>query len=325
MLDISSANCMETDRTILMTGATSGLGFNTVKQLSQQPHLNLIVGVRNPQAADRLRSVMPKERLTILPLDLDSLASVRHFAAATIDLLGESSLSAIALNAGIQITTGLERSVDGYERTFASNYLGHFLLVCLLFPVLAANAAVVSTVSGTHDPNDSFARLFGFRGGFFPNAEAVAQGVLDTSASPKQQCLDRYATSKLCNLLFTYEMARRVPADRVRFLAYDPGLMPGTGLARDRGATDRFAWKYILPILRLFIPGVSSPERSARSLCKLLTDSAIAPISGSHFDYRLKPTKTSADSHREDWQQELYSYSLGIELRGINVAHQRNR
>ncbi len=313
---------MATSQTILMTGATSGLGFNTVRQLGMRPNLNLIVGVRNPQEAHYLRSVIPKERLTILPLNLDSLESVRHFSVATINHLSRRPLSAIALNAGIQITTGLEKSTDGYERTFTSNYLGHFLLVCLLLPTLSENGVVVSTVSGTHDPKNFLSGLFGFRGGFFPNAEAVAQGALDTSVSLRQQCLDRYATTKLCNLLFTYEMARRVPSDRVRFLAFDPGLMPGTGLARDRGAIERFAWKYLLPALALFVPGVSSPQRSAQTLSSLLVDPLIAPTTGLHLDYRCKQTKTSTDSYRTDYQKELYDIS--VKLSGAELAVLKN-
>jgi NAD(P)-dependent dehydrogenase (short-subunit alcohol dehydrogenase family) len=309
---------MATSQTILMTGATSGLGFNTVQHLSERLNVNLIVGARHPEQAHRLRSVRPKAQLVLLPLDLTSLESVHQFAATVIDRLGERQLTAVALNAGIQIMTGLERTENGYERTFASNYLGHFLLVWLLLPVLAEQSVVVSTASGTHDPKDLLSKQFGFRGGFFPSAEAIANGNLDDSVSSKQQCLDRYATSKLCNLLFTYDMAHRVSPNQAKFLAFDPGLMPGTNLARDRSAVERLAWNYILPILGCFVPGVSSSRRSARSLSRLLTEPAIAPMSGSHFDHRLKQTNTSDDSRREDWQQELYS--LGSRLTGIKIA-----
>ena len=141
---------------------------------------------------------------------------------------------------------------------------------------------------------------------------AVADGILDTSVTQKQQCLDRYATSKLCLLLFLYESARRIPPSRVRFVAFDPGLMPGTELARDRGLGEQLAWKYLLPILGRFIPGVSNPKRSARTLSRLLTNPAIAPGTGQHFDYRLKQTQTSVDSRRRDWQRNLYQKSLEL-------------
>jgi len=133
-----------------------------------------------------------------------------------------------------------------------------------------------------------------------------------------QQGLDRYATSKLCNLLFTYDMARRISPVKARFIAFDPGLMPGTGLARDRSHLERFAWQYFLPVLRWFIPGISSPKHSAKSLARLLTKSEIVHDTGQHFDHRLSLKDTSSDSYREDWQQALYD--LSIRLCGIDVS-----
>ena len=74
--------------------------------------------------------------------------------------------------------------------------------------------------------------------------------------------MDRYATSKLCNVLFTHAMAARVPAAAARFIAFDPGLMPGTGLARDRSAPERFGWSYVMPLLGRLVPGVSTCRNS---------------------------------------------------------------
>jgi hypothetical protein len=65
-------------------------------------------------------------------------------------------------------------------------------------------------------------------------------------------------------------------------------------------------------VLGLFVPGISSPQRSARILYRLLTDPLIAPTTGLHFNYRLKQTKTSKDSRREDYQKELYELSLKL-------------
>ena len=297
---------------LLITGATSGLGLNTVKLLAKKSRFDFIVGARNPDRATELKSVVSRKRLTLLPLDLASMSSVRQFASSVIEHLGNRQLTAMALNAGIQITTGLEKSADGYELTFASNYLGHFLLTQLLLPVLSQNAIVVSTASGTHDPQDRISKLFGFRGGFFPSDETVVKGIIDTSVNQQQQCLDRYATSKLCNILFTYDMARRVLPQTIRFFAFDPGLMPGTALARDRGAIEQFAWKYLLPLMRLFVPGVSSPHRSSLTLSRLLSEPAITHTNGTHYDYRLKQTRTSIDSYREDWQNQLYDMSVKL-------------
>jgi NAD(P)-dependent dehydrogenase (short-subunit alcohol dehydrogenase family) len=309
---------MKTSQIVLLTGATSGLGLQTVAQLAQRPDIDVVVGARNPRKAHELRSLIPTARLTILPLDLTSFASVQDFARETIAHLGDRQLSAIALNAGIQILTGLKKTAEGHECTFASHYLGHFLLVGLLLPRLSATGVIISTASGTHDPQDPLATRAGFQGGLFPSAEAVVNGILDDTVSQRQQGLDRYATAKLCNLLFIYDMAKRIPPTQARFVAFDPGLMPGTGLARDYSLVERVIWRYILPVLQWFVPGVSSPSRSAKVLARLLTEPELVPSTGLHLDYRLRQTPTSKDSYHEDWQQALYA--MGVKLTGCAIA-----
>jgi NAD(P)-dependent dehydrogenase (short-subunit alcohol dehydrogenase family) len=304
---------MPASETYLITGASSGLGLEAARALARDRRRRVLTGARDPGAAAALRAAVPADRLTLLELDLGSLASVRSFAAEARRRIGPGGrLSGIACNAGLQITGPLRRSADGYELTFATNHLGHFLLVHELLDLLAPGAAVISTASGTHDPADRLARRFGFRGGVFPGAAAVARGELDGSVSEKQQGMDRYATSKLCGVLFTYAMAARVPAAAARFLAFDPGLMPGTGLARDRSAAERFGWTYAMPLLGFFVPGASSPARSGAALARLLAEPGLAPGTGLHLDFRLRRTPTSELSLRRSAQDDLHAASLAL-------------
>lgn len=297
----------------LVTGATSGLGLETARALAGDGRRHVLAGARDPGTASALRAAVPSDRLTVLELDLGSLASVRSFADEARRRIGPGGrLSGIACNAGLQVAGPLRRSAEGHELTFATNHLGHFLLVHELLDLLAPGAAVVSTASGTHDPADRLARRFGFRGAVFPDAKAVARGELDASVSEKQQGLDRYATSKLCNVLFTYAMAARVPAAAARFLAFDPGLMPGTGLARDRSLPERLGWTYVMPLLGRFMAGVSSPARSGAALARLLSEPRLAPDTGLHLDFRLRRTPTSEMSFGRDVQDNLHATSLAL-------------
>lgn len=309
---------MDGTRLFLLTGATSGMGLALARILAGDPHNRLIIGARAPASARATAAIGPAERVTVLALDLSSLSSVRDFTAAVSARLGpDGSLDGMACNAGVQIPGPLRTTADGIELTFASNHLGHFAIVHALLDRLRMAAPVISTASGTHDPADTLARRFGFRGGIFPCADAVVRGQLDGSVPQLQQGMDRYATSKLCNILFTYEMARRIPADRARFIAFDPGLMPGTGLARERSAAERFGWRYVLPILGMVVDGVSTAARSAHALATLLTDPSRAPGSGLHLDFTLRPIASSRDSYRQDWAQDLYDVSARL----ARVAH----
>lgn len=297
-------------RVYLITGATSGMGLAAVRQLARETDATLIVGARAPERAAALRDTVPANRLQLLPLDTSSLRSVAAFSDAVEATLGaDGAIDAVACNAGLQIVGQHSRSEDGYDLTFATNHLGHFALVQRLLPRLARGAVVVSTASGTHDPRERLARVFGFRGGLFRDAATVAAGDLDPAASAVQQGMDRYATSKLCNILFTMEMARRVPSERARFVAFDPGLMPGTDLARDRSAIERWGWRNLLPALRVMSGKVSSAERSGLALARLLAEPALAS-SGQYLDFRLRPVEPSPDAYRADLAADLHDFSI---------------
>ncbi|MEM9723835.1 MAG: SDR family NAD(P)-dependent oxidoreductase [Pseudomonadota bacterium] len=270
------------DTTIyLLTGATAGLGLQATAALLQNPKARIVTGVRAPERRARFAG-LPQDRVTRYPLDLASLRSVEQFCAAVRDGLGDQHIEAIGLNAGVQITTGLEMSEDGYEKTFAVNHLAHWLIRERLIDRVRAGGRVVVTCSGTHDPDDRVARSFGFRGGVFPCADIVATGALDLEANPAQACLDRYATSKMANVLQASHWAQTDP-DRPTVL-FDPGLMPGTDLARDRSAIEQFAWNTILPALGFLMRGVSSAQRSGRMLAALMAGERKAR-SGDYVEY----------------------------------------
>lgn len=296
----------------LVTGGTSGIGLELVRLLLADPANRVIVGARRPAAAGALRAVGDGERLDILPLDLASLASTIAFADEVVARLAGKRLASLAANAGIQSVGGKRMTVDGYEETLQANWLAHALLIERLLPVLAAGAPVVFTASGTHDPANGAARLFGFRGGVYPGIDQVARGDLDARASEKQLGLDRYATSKLVAILHVYARARSMAEGGPRWFAYDPGLMPGTGLARDRSAMERWAWSTILPVVARAIPGASTPRRSAATYARLLTGRLFPQETGVHLDFSGLKTESSADSKRRDWQDEVAAFAGAI-------------
>ena len=294
----------------LVTGATSGIGLRLVDRLLMQGAGHVYVGARSPERAKELRSLAGPDRLTILELDLSSLRSVRDFAARLKDRLGARQLNTIVCNAGLQMA-GNRVSEDGVELTFATNHLGHFLLVHELLPNLASDAIVTTTGSGTHDESEPMPRRFGFRGALFPSAKAVAQGEIgEEGDSPRQQGLDRYATSKLCNMLFVREMARRHPGRG--FYTFDPGFMPDTRLGREAPAALLFVVQRVLPLFSGLMKDMSSADRSSAMLAELIDRPKIFGRSGSYIYFTGDHARRSAKAEDDDLAADLYAISAAL-------------
>lgn len=297
---------------VVMTGATSGIGLHAARALGEQDGLHLVVGARTPEHASALRSAVPNDRLTVLQLDTSSLTSVRAFAAAVEETRNDRPISGLALNAGTQSGDALQLTRDGVEQTFATNYLGHFLLVEQLQAALLPGAAVIVTASQSHHPDDRIGKLLGYRGAIYPSAKAVARGELDMTANPAQQARDRYATSKFCCLLWTFGMSRRSGQEQNRFIAYDPGVVPATQIVRELGFGSRFAWSRLLPLAVPFLPSFSTPEASGRTLARLLTNPELAPTTGLYLNHRLQPASLWEAAKRLDWQDDLLNLSAAL-------------
>ncbi len=204
-------------RVAVVTGANSGIGWQTAKQLAAlgaRVTLACRDVERGKQAADRIRAAHSRADVDVAELDLANMASVRDFAVS----LGADGqpLDLLVNNAGVVAPPRRSFTADGFERQFGTNHLGHFALTGLLVPALlrAAQPRVVTVSSIAH---------------FDGRAD-----VIDGNAIGPYRPGHAYANSKLANLLFALELQRRATARDLSLTstAAHPGLA-STGLVRN--------------------------------------------------------------------------------------------
>lgn len=313
------------DKTVIITGGNTGLGYECAKSIAASKQgWRIVIAGRSKQkiseAAKRLNAITPNSQVEALALDLASLKSVRNFVDE-FTAQGFPPLRALVCNAGIQVVSGTTFTEDGFETTFGVNHLGHFLLVNLLVKNLVAPARIVVVSSDTHDP----AQKTGMPEPYYDNAVLLA--LPERNSGSPQMAEDsttgrrRYTTSKLCNIYFTYELSRRLEKqgvstnqNRVTANAFNPGLMPGTGLARDYSPIQRFAWNYILPVIRpiarFFMP-INSVNESGQALARLVLDPTLERISGKYYS-GLKEEPSSKESYDSQKAFELWESSASL-------------
>jgi len=255
--DYVNVNHTDARKIVVMTGATSGIGANAVKRIAGQPDIRLIVGSRGVHSGP--------EGAEVIPLDLASLASVRKFADEVKQRLGKAHIDIMVLNAGTQPMDTTQRTVDGFEVTFAVNHLAHYLLARLLKPCMADDGRLVMTTSDTHDP------AMGVGGPKTLDPEALAH-------PDKHPRFSAYPASKLCVLLTARSFAAlaEVQAPHITVIAYNPGLTLGTGLQRDAPRALRGFMRIMGPpifgLVSLFRPQFypGNPKRSGKVLAQLV-------------------------------------------------------
>jgi NAD(P)-dependent dehydrogenase (short-subunit alcohol dehydrogenase family) len=295
------------ERTVIVTGATGGLGRQAATDIAAAgKQWQVVLAARDVRRAERVSTEIAaatgNHDVAAAELDLASLGSVRRFAAEHI-AGSHPPISAIVCNAGIQITSGTTFTEDGIETTFQVNHLGHFLLASLLRGSLAPSGRVIFVSSGTHDPD----KATGMPAPRFTSAEGLAHPAPDAADRAAVEGRRRYTTAKLCNVLCTYELARRLDGGATA-TAFDPGLMPGTGLARDYSRVQRLVWQYALPVLTPFVPGVNTTARSGRNLSRLAIDPKLDGITGAYFSGD-RPTGSSTESYDRRKATELWEAS----------------
>ena len=245
-----------------------GWVFSCCRFLAQQPGSLIVIACRDGRKGDAAAERLWWEGgvAEVLPLDLNALDAVRAFVEA-FRRANLPPLAGIVCNAGVQIVTAPTQTADGFETTFGVNHLAHYLLVRLLLDDMGSGGNIVFVSSNTHDPQQKT----GMPEPRFDSAQAVAHD-LEPGANAGWR---RYTTSKLCNIYCAYELARQLDRSgdprlqTIHVNAFDPGMMPGTGLARSYPAPLRFVWNYVLPVLTLFQRNVNRPSISGRRLAAL--------------------------------------------------------
>jgi NAD(P)-dependent dehydrogenase (short-subunit alcohol dehydrogenase family) len=288
--------------TIVVTGASRGIGRAAVERLLRgAPDTHLVLVTRDASG----RGLPTGDAVSHCTADLSSLADVRRAAeqiAARLDSGDLPPLRGFVGNAGIQYRNALTTGADGLEATFTVNVLANHLFVRILRDRFHAPARIVLTTSDTHfgDLRHNLAMVPGpvwrqpdvlARPGAFPVPDSTGAG------------RTAYSTSKLATIYLVHEYARRLPAG-IDAIAYNPGFVPGTGLARHADPLSRFAMRYLLPALTL-TPLAISPRIAGRFLADIVLGSAPAP-SGSYVD-RRRVARSSAESYDPDRERDLWN------------------
>jgi NAD(P)-dependent dehydrogenase (short-subunit alcohol dehydrogenase family) len=259
-LDLSS-------RTYVVTGANSGIGLVTARQLAAQG-AEVVLACRNPEqgerAAAQIRAEVPHARIQVRTLDLGSLASVRAFASTF--NAEHSSLHGLVNNAGV-MNTPHGKTTDGFETQFGVNHLGHFLLTQLLTDALKRGtpSRVVNLASAFHD------RAMGRDGAIHFDDLNYKQRKYDG--------WEAYAQSKLANVLHAQQLALRLRDSGVTCVSVHPGWVR-TALLRN--SSPLWVQDIVLrPIFQLM--GMIEPWEGAQSTLHALLAPEVAEQSGQYF------------------------------------------
>lgn len=281
--------------TVLITGATRGLGLAAARFAAERGAHVLVAG-RSAQAAAATAREIGGEPVVV---DLERLASVREFAQAL------PAIDAVALNAGLQVVTGASYTPDGFETTFQINHLAQLLLLDVLLDRAHPPTRIVLTGSGTHDPSRRTGMPAPLDGDIASWALADDGGESAGSAGRR-----RYTTSKLLNVAIAAAIARERPD--VHTTCLDPGLMLGTGLSRQYPPLVRRLTTLLAPALGAVLPFASTPRVSGRALARLLLDAPAPASSGAYVDHRLRTVPASVRARDIRFQDQALSDSRAL-------------
>ncbi len=301
----------ETDITplVLVTGPTRGLGKDVTLALARRKSRLILLARDTGSLAEvaRLARQAGAVEVAEVTVDMASFASIRagvdHVRAITTRL---GPIEAVIANAGIQMSSRTHSTADGLETTFGVNVVANHLLLTSVRSLLSDDAHVVIIGSGTHFGDPITRMVVAAPRWEEPKLLAMAGGADAESVKSGQRA---YSTSKLAVNYLVHELNRRWGAP-LRVNIYDPGLMPGTGLARDLPRPKQWAWNNVMPALKV-LPGVTSTANSAERLARLTLGEEHAGITNAYIEIG-KLSEASEASNNPQRERELWEYCANI-------------
>jgi NAD(P)-dependent dehydrogenase (short-subunit alcohol dehydrogenase family) len=259
---------------VVITGPTKGIGRVTAVELAKKG-AEMILVARDETRAKELATELGGADVFIA--DLSSIAEVKRVGD---EIAKKYDRIDVLINNAGAINMDREKTVDGLEKTFATNHLAYFVLTDKLLPSLknAASARIVNVAS-----------------------EAHRQGRIDfddLQFEKRWSGMDCYFASKLANILFTAELARRLEGTKVTANSLHPGMI-ASGFMTNNSGLVALGWKIITPFMR-------SPEQGAKTTIFLASDPTVEGVTGKYFDKckERKPSRKARDmaaAHRL-WQ-----------------------
>ncbi len=286
-------------KTILVTGANTGIGWDAARVLAERG-ARVLLACRNEDKArdaiDRIKVTAPDADLAYIPLDLTSLTSVK---AAADQVLEEERLDALVNNAGVMVPPKMQTQ-DGFELQFGVNHLGHFALTGHLLPKLKdqPGARVINVSSAAH------------KGGHI-NYD-------DLHAEKSYSRMGRYSMSKFANILFMYELQRRL----------EKAGSPAISVACHPGGANTDLSRHIPGIFRiLFLPLSLMMNSSAEGALPTLMATTAADVQGGDYfgpagmgEMARSAKKVETIGHSRDEADAARLWDVSTELTGVSYA-----
>ena len=279
-------------KNVIITGANSGLGFETAKKIAMDRNYRVILACRNEEKAARAGAEIVKatdnDQVVPMKLDISSLSSVRAFACAYIHKYG--SVDVLINNAGISPMRDSGLTAEGFEVVFATNYLGHFLLTQMLLPHMTADGRIINVSSDMHNPPGGIE---------WKGVEYLAHEAVEDRR--------RYSYSKLCMIYLTHKLDEvlKGKGSTATVNSFNPGYMAATNFSggnMDKGRT--------LVVKTTMPDRYGELETSSYALAQIATEDRFSKVSGAYFDRSTSIKESSELSYSRDNAEELWKKSL---------------